>query len=174
MHSLFRTAFAGGLAAGLWGASAAAAAAADSRALGDFGAWQAYSYGEAGGKVCYASAAADRTEGGAKGRKPTYLAVTNRANSRGEVSVTGTYGFKADADAELQIGGMKYAFFSRGDSAWSKQAGADKSIVAAMAKGREVVVRATPAKGRPILDIIPLTGFAKALAAIDKACRVKR
>lgn len=173
MHSLFRTMFAGGLAASLL-VAAAAASAAESRALGDFGAWQAYSYGEAGGKVCYASAAADRTEGGARGRKPTYLAVTNRANSRGEVSVTGTYGFKADSDAELQIGGMKYTFFTRGDSAWSKQAGADKSIVAALEKGREVVVRATPAKGRPILDVIPLDGFTKALAAIDKACRVKR
>jgi invasion protein IalB len=170
MHSRFRKT----LAAGLLAAVPAVASAADSHSLGDFGAWQAYSYAEADGKVCYASAAADRTEGGAPGRKPTYLAVTHRAKSHDEVSVTGTYGFKADADAELQIGGMKYAFFTRGDSAWSKQAGADKSIVAALEKGREVVVRATPAKGRPVIDIIPLAGFAKALAAIDKACGVKR
>ncbi len=170
MHSLFRTMLAAGLLAG----TASAAAAADSRSLGDFGAWQAYSYTEAGGKVCYASAAAGRTEGGPKGRKPTYLAVTNRGKSLGEVSVTGTYGFKADADAELQIGGMKYAFFTKGESAWSKQAGADKSIVAAMEKGREVVVRASPDKGRPVMDIVSLDGFSKALAAIDKACGVKR
>ena len=150
--------------------AAGAAAAAETRSLGDFVAWQAYAYAEGGGTVCYASAAADRTQGGPKGRKPIYLAVTNRAKSQNEVSVTGTFGFKPDSDAEMQIGGMKFAFFTRGDSAWSKQAGADKSIVDALEKGREVVIRAAPAKGQPVVDVIPLSGFTKALAAINKAC----
>ncbi len=154
--------------------AAGAASAAETRSLGDFGAWQAYAYVQGGSKVCYASAAADRTEGGPRGRKPTYLAVTDRAASHHEVSVTGTYRFKPDADAEMQVGEMKFAFFTRGDSAWSKQAGADKSIVVALEKGREVVIRATPAKGRPVVDVIPLSGFTKALAAIDKACDVRR
>ena len=38
----------------------------------------------------------------------------------------------------------------------------------------EVVVKATPAKGSAITDSISLKGFTEALAAIDKACGVKR
>ncbi|MDA8232597.1 MAG: invasion associated locus B family protein [Magnetospirillum sp.] len=170
MHSLRTTL----LASLLLAAATATAGAADTKSLGDFGAWRAYSYTEKDGKVCYATAAADSTTGGAKGRRPTYLAVTNRPKSHNEVSLIGAYDFKPDSDAEIQVGAQKYAFFTKGDSAWTKQVGADKSVIAAMVKGRDVVVHATPAKGKPVTDTIPLNGFTKALAAIDKACGGKR
>jgi Invasion associated locus B (IalB) protein len=149
-------------------------AADATKTLGDFGAWQAYSYSEGGAKVCYATAAADRTQGGDKGRKPTYVAVTHRQKSTNEVSLIGGYGFKKDVDAEIQIGTAKYAFFTKGDSAWSKQPSADKAIIAGLSKGKDLIIHATPAKGHPVVDTVSLSGFGKALAAIDKACGVKR
>jgi len=127
---------------------------------------------EGGAKVCYAGAVANKPHD--KDRAGTAMAVTHRSKSPGEVSLIAPYGFKKDSDAEIQIGGMKHTFFTKGGSAWAKDSGADKAIIAAMAKGKEVVVKATPAKGPAITDTIPLKGFAEALAAIDKACGVKR
>ena len=146
--------------------------AEDSKTLLTSGAWSAYTYVEGGAKVCYAGAVANKPHD--KDRAGTAMAVTHRSTSPGEVSLIAPYGFKKDSDAEIQIGGMKHTFFTKGGSAWAKDSGADKAIIAAMAKGKEVVVKATPAKGPAITDTIPLKGFAEALAAIDKACGVKR
>jgi hypothetical protein len=159
---------------GLLVGSTVAAAAANTKTLGNYGAWQAYSYPDGGGTVCYATAAASRQQGGEAKRKPIYLAVTNREKARGEVSVIGTWGFKKESDLDLEIGKSKFTFFTKGDSAWVKQAGADPAVVAALLRGRDAVVRATPAKGSAIVDTVSLNGFGKALAAIDKACSVKK
>lgn len=164
------TVFTAALAAGL----ATQAFADEATRLGAFGAWEGYAYSDKGGKVCYAAARADKTQGGDKGRAGSAIAVTHRPKSPGEVSLMGPYGFKKDSSVEIQIGGMKHTFFTRGQSAWAKDATADKAIIAAMVKGREVLVQATPTKGAAVSDSIPLKGFSDALAAIDKACGVKR
>lgn len=154
--------------------AAGSAGAEEPKPLTKAGAWEAYVYQEGGGKVCYAAAKAERTQGGDKGRAGTAMAVTHRPKSPGEVSVIGAYGFKKDSDVEIQIGAMKHTFFAKGPSAWAKDAKADTAIIAAMTKGKEVAVRATPAKGSAVIDVIPLSGFGQVLAAIDKACGVKR
>jgi invasion protein IalB len=148
------------------------AQAQEAKALATVGNWEAYVYSDASGKVCYAAARAAAPQD--KGRAATAIAITHRPKTPGEVSLIASYGFKKDTDAEIQIGGMKHTFFTKGGSAWAKDAAADKAIIAAMAKGKEVLVKATPAKGAAFTDTIPLKGFADALAAIDKACGVKR
>ncbi len=162
------------LLAALMAMTASAAQADEPRSLGKFGAWEAYAYAEGGGKVCYAAAQATTPQGGDKGRAGTALAITHRAKSAGEVSLIAAYGFKKDSEAEIQIGGMKHTFFTKGGTAWAKDAKADPAIVAAMVKGKDVTIRATPAKGSAVMDGVALKGFGDALAAIDKACGVKR
>ena len=78
------------------------------------------------------------------------------------------------SDVELQVGAMKNSLFTKGEFAWTKQQGEDKVIVASMLKGKDVVVHSIPVHGPAITDTISLDGFAKALAAIDKDCGVKR
>lgn len=146
--------------------------AADAKKLASVGNWEAYAYSEKNGKVCYAAARADSPRD--KGRAGTAVAVTHRPKSPGEVSLIASYGFKKDSEAEIQIGGMKHTFFTRGGSAWAKDTKADPAIIAAMVKGRDLVVKAQPAKGAAITDTISLKGFGETLAAIDKACGVKR
>lgn len=150
----------------------ASALAEDAKKLATAGDWEAYAYTEGGAKVCYAAARAEKPR--EKDRAGTAIAVTHRPKSPGEVSLIAPYGFKKDSDAEIQIGGMKHSFFTKGNSAWSKDAQADKAIIAAMAKGKDVLVKAQPAKGAAISDTISLKGFPTVLAAIDKACGVKR
>lgn len=150
------------------------ASAQSTKPLGKFGAWEGYAYSEGGDKVCYAAAQADKTQGGDKGRMPTGIAITHRPKSPGEVSVSAPYGLKKGGEVEVQVGAMKHGFIIQGTAAWAKDAAADKALVAGMLKGKDLQVRATPAKGQPVTDSIPLKGFPEALAAIDKACGVKR
>ncbi|CAA7621485.1 conserved exported hypothetical protein [Magnetospirillum sp. LM-5] len=146
----------------------------DTKRLVAVGAWEAYAYTDQTGKVCYAAARADRTVGGERERQGTAVAVSHRPKSPGEVSIMAPYGLKKDSEAELQLGAMKHSFVPKGTVAWAKDAKADPAILAQMLKGREVTVKAVPAKGQPITDTVPLRGFPEALAAIDKACGVKR
>ena len=50
----------------------------------------------------------------------------------------------------------------------------DKTIVEALAKGKQAILKASPQKGKPTTDTYSLAGFAQALAMIDKACGIKR
>lgn len=159
-------------AAALVAVGTAPAIAEEAKKLASVGNWEAYAYTEGGAKVCYAAARADKPR--EKDRAGTAMAVTHRPKSPGEVSLIASYGFKKDSDAEIQIGGMKHTFFTKGTSAWSKDAQSDKSIIAAMVKGKDVLIKAQPAKGAAISDSVSLKGFGEALAAIDKACGVKR
>jgi invasion protein IalB len=169
------------LAAPLLAATVIAAAfpvmAADgTKSLGTFGGWRSFAYAEGGGKVCYTLAEAAKVQGGEKGNNATFLIVTHRPATKhnNEVSVSGAYGFKKDTGVEMQVGATKYSLFTKGDRAWAKDAATDKAAVAALEKGREATLHATPAKGAALTAGIPLTGFGAALTAIDKACGVKR
>ena len=151
-------------------------AAGDTKRLGKAGEWESFVYGEGAGKTCYLAAAAGKVQGGEKGKTTTYLIVTHRPGAKGfdEVSVNGTYGFKKDSDVELQVGAQKFDLFTKGDRAWARDAAADKAIIAALRKGKEASLRATPAKGAALTASVPLAGFGDALASADKACGVKR
>ena len=152
------------------------AAADDTKRLGKFGDWESYAYTDGGAKVCYAAASAGKVQGGEKGRNGTVLIVTHRPATKtaNEVSVTGGAPFKKDSDVELQVGATKHTLFTKADHAWAKDGIADKAIVNAMMKGRELSLHATPAKGAALTGTVSLTGFGEALVAIDKACSIKR
>jgi len=152
--------------------AAGSAQADEAKRLTTSGNWEAYVYTDSSGKVCYAAARAAAPHD--KDRAATAIAITHRPKSPGEVSLIAPYGFKKESEAEIQIGGMKHTFFTKGGSAWAKDSTADRAIIAALAKGKDVLIKASPAKGAAITDTVSLKGFSDALAAIDKACGVKR
>ena len=151
-------------------------AAPVSKHLGGFDAWNAYSYAEDSGRVCYLVGDPRRTEPPGFKRKLPAAMITHRPeeNVTNVVSFTEGYTLKPGSDASLDIGGAKFDLFINGDTAWSRTADLDKTIVEAMIKGRDAVVTAAPEKGPQTTDMYSLTGFSKALALIDKACGVKR
>ena len=147
--------------------------AADSaKLLGKSGDWESFTYNEKGGKVCYLASQPTRSVGAAKGRGNVFFTITHRTTDKsiGVVSVTPGFTYKKDAPAELDVGGAKFDLYTTGDSAWARN---DKAVVAALLKGKNVVVHGTPAKGDPVADTFSLDGFAKAYADINKACDVK-
>lgn len=153
---------------------ASPALAADLRRIAAAGAWESYVYTERGSKVCYAAARAATVRGGHRGRPGLALTVTHRARNHNQVTVTGSDDFRRKG-VEIQVGGMKHTLIASGESAWAKNPAADRAIIAAMTRHREATIHATPARSRDTLvDTVPLRGFAEALAAIDRACGVRR
>jgi Invasion associated locus B (IalB) protein len=144
--------------------------------LGESGAWSAYMAGDSAGRVCYLVGRPEKSEPAGAGRKPPMAMVTHRPSENVDnvVSFVEGYPLKDDSDVALAVGNKKFELFTKEDSAWARTADLDKSIVAALAKGRRAVVKGQPQKGSATIDVYPLAGFPKALALIDKACGIKR
>ena len=144
--------------------------------LGRIEAWAAFTYSEKSGKVCYlAGQPAKSQPPGAKRKRPVAM-VTHRPGERAAnvVSFIEGYSLQEGSDVSLDIDGTKFDLFTKGDTAWARTAELDKAIVEAMTKGKQAVVKGTPAKGPVTTDTYSLAGFAQAMALIDKACDVKR
>ena len=147
-------------------------AADGAKLLAKSGDWEAFTYNEKGGKVCYLASQPKKSIGAAKGRGNVFFTVTHRTadKSIGIVSFDSGFPFKKDAPAELDASGAKFDLYTTGASAWARN---DKAVVAALLKAKSLIVHGTPAKGDPVADTFSLDGFAKAYADINKACEVK-
>jgi hypothetical protein len=148
-----------------------AAHADNAKALLSSGNWESFTYMEKGGKVCYMASGPVRSLGAPKGRAKVFITVTHRTadKSIGVVSVSQGIAYKKDGTAELDVSGAHFSLYVTGDSAWSRD---DKAVVAAMLKGKTVVMHGAPAKGDPVIDSFSLDGFAKVYAEIGKACGI--
>ncbi len=149
------------------------------KSLGSFDAWTAVELAQPDSKICYMFARPAASEPKAVKRSEVMLTITHRpANKRfDEVSFQAGYPFKAGAPVAVDIDGKKFEFFTRpdvdADSAWAKDAAADKTVVAAMKAGKTFKVKGTSSKNTQVADTFSLGGFGKAYAEIGKACGVK-
>ena len=144
--------------------------------LGGAGAWNAFLYKEKTGRVCYMAGGPQKSEPVKVKRKAPSAMVTHRPqeDAANVVSFDAGVPLKEGSDAALEVDGTHFDLFTKGDTAWSRTSDLDRTIVEAMAKGRQAVFKATPQKGPATTDLYSLSGFAQTLALIDKACGVKR
>jgi len=144
--------------------------------LGAVDGWSAYFYKEKSGRVCYLFGEAQKAEpSGIKRKAPTAM-VTHRPEEKinNVVSFTEGYPLKEGSNVTVDVSGSKFDLFTKDDGAWASTSDLDKSIVDALTKGKEAVVKGVPKKGPNTTDTYSLAGFPQALALIDKACGVKR
>ena len=143
--------------------------------LGTAGTWTAYMSKDRSGRVCYVYGEPQKSEPATPKRRAMAM-ITHRPDEKiaNVVSFVEGVPLKDGSDAALDIGGAKFDLFTKDDSAWARTPELDKAIVAALGKGKQAVVRATPAKGSATVDTYALPGLGKALALIDQACGVKR
>jgi hypothetical protein len=144
--------------------------------LGSTGSWTAYLAQNKGGKVCYLVGQPEKTEPAGMKRKSVMAMVTHRTedNVSNVVSFVEGYALNEDDDVTVVVGPEKFTLFAKDDTAWARTPELDRTIVTALAKGKQIIVKAEPKKGHGTTDIYSLAGFAKALELIDKACSVKR
>jgi hypothetical protein len=150
--------------------------AAAARQLGTAESWTAYEARDKTGRVCYVYGEPKKSDPSGAKRKQPMMMVTHRPEEKiaNVVSVMEGYPLKDGSNVVLDVGKTKYELFSKEDSAWARTSELDKTIVTALAKGKQAVVKGDPQKGPATTDVYVLAGFPKALALIDKACGVKR
>ena len=140
--------------------------------LGDFGDWSSFRFTEDGNKACYMASQPKKAEGDYTKRGEVYAIVTHRPSEkrRDEVSIVAGYAYQKDSSVEIAIGDRTFDLFTQDDGAWARDKEADKALVEAMVKGRDMVVKGTSARGTLTTDTYSLSGFTKAYQAINKAC----
>ncbi|HXP30682.1 MAG TPA: invasion associated locus B family protein [Stellaceae bacterium] len=151
-----------------------AAEAAAPQEIGGAKGWTAYSYAEKKGKVCYLLGRPAKSEPASRGRIDAMVTERPHDKQFNVVSFDAGVPFKEGSDVALDIDGHGFSLFSDKESAWARDAATDKAVTEALAKGRRAVLKGTTSRGATLTQSYALDGFAEALAAIDKACGVKR
>lgn len=159
----------------LWPAAAQGPGEAIVKLGGNQG-WEAYSDSAKGAKICYLIGKPSKSEPANAKRSTVFASVTHRPGEKrlNEVSFNSGYLFKDGSDADLTIDGKAFTLFTNKDGAWARDAGTDKSVVDALVKGKQAVIKGISARGTATTDTYTLAGFSQALAQIDQACGVKR
>jgi hypothetical protein len=153
----------------------AAVRAEEVKPLGGFEKWNAFTYQEAGKPVCYAASQPTESKGNYAKRGEVFLLVTHRpaAKATDVVSLVAGYDYKPGSEVEVAIGKDSFRLFTEGERAWAKDAGTDKAMVQAMARGASMAVKGTSSRGTETTDVFSLAGFGKAYQAIGRACGIK-
>jgi hypothetical protein len=140
---------------------APAQAAEGDEILGQFRDWYAVAYEEQGKKICYMVSRPKTSAGDYTRRGAIYVQVTRRSGDAEPdvVSFEAGYPFQGGSALEVEIDGAGHELFTKGETAWAYDADGDKALVKAMAKGREMVVKGTSARGTVTTDTYSLMGF---------------
>jgi hypothetical protein len=143
--------------------------------LGQFGDWGAYTASPGGKKVCFALAkpSSSKTTPPNRPRDAAYMFISSRPSEkvRDEVSIIFGYGFKPNADANVEIAGANYAMYTQSDGAWVKNAAEETRLVDAMRKSGDLTVKGTSAKGTASVDVYSLRGLPEALNRVGAECK---
>lgn len=150
----------------------AEAAANTPRPLGVFGAWQAFSYDEDGGKVCYMASKPTSAKGNYSSRGEIFAIITHRPGegTRNVFSYITGYPYRAGSDVTVKIGSSNFLLFTQDDTAWAPDAETDNKITDAIRRGSNMVVTGTSARGTLTTDTFSLSGSGAAHDAITKEC----
>ena len=143
--------------------------------LKNSGVWGAFSLNEGKGLACYlAGQPKDSKPTGVK-RGPIWLLVTHRPYKKieGEIGVYVGYPLKASSTVTIDIDRQKFKLYTADDTAWVENAKMEMELVAAMRKGRRMVIKGTSKRGTNTTDTYSLNGFTRAHLAINRACKVK-
>ncbi len=153
----------------------APAMAAGVKAVASFKDWSVHVIAGKSGKTCYIYSEPKKSAGKYTARGATYILVTHRSSPRtaNEVSVTAGYTYRKGDPVDIDVDGKKFALFTDGDTAWSRDAAGDAALVAAMRSGAEMVIKGVSDRGTLTTDRYSLSGFTAAHQAIGKACNIK-
>ncbi|MSO69347.1 MAG: hypothetical protein EXQ98_03575 [Alphaproteobacteria bacterium] len=134
--------------------------------------WTSYVDRENDLKVCYIASRPSKQEGTFKKRGEPYVMASRRGPDKDDeqVSVTAGYPYKDDGKVEVLIGSTQFNLFVKDQWAWAPNAAGDKELVAAMARGNNMVVKAESRVGTTSADTYSLKGFSAARKAIAEAC----
>ena len=148
------------------------AQASNPKSLGKYKNWEAFSYNDDKGKVCFAQTIP--TERSPKTFKVSEarLFVTFRKEEKikNEISVTGGYTYKPSS-VIAKSGKNEFLFTeSQGNFAWIQDAEEEFNLIKVMKKANSIMVTANEPKGSQTVDHYSMMGFTKAYNKAKKDC----
>ena len=150
-----------------------AAAAPQPKVLDRFGEWTIYRHFEGKDQpVCYMAAPPVKSEGKIKDREQPFLLITHRPADKALNVVSFVPGFKLNEKLPvlLDIDDTDFIMIPNDDMAWMPDQMADDRVTDAVKRGKTLVITALSHKKARVIDTFDLSGSAKALQAIGKAC----
>ena len=143
--------------------------------LEKIGDWSVFIYDEGGGHVCFAASAPTDMQPKTATSKRTpvvfYVTAWQKDGVRSEVSVKLGYAIKPKSAAAVTAGGRSFSLPADDDKAYAKDTADEQKLLAAMAGGGAMVVKATSAKGTATTDQYSLEGLAAAIQKAQSVCQ---
>jgi invasion protein IalB len=139
--------------------------------VSQYGEWGAY-VASPKGRICYVLAE-PKSRKPKLNRDPGYIFITTRPaeNVRNELSVVAGFPLKEGSDATLSVGGMDFLLYTKGDSAWLKNAAEEAKLIEALRKQRDLTVKTTSTRGNVTTDHYSLSGISQALDRVAQECK---
>jgi hypothetical protein len=140
--------------------------------LGQFDDWTAYAT-PTGKKTCYALSLPKERLPKNLNRDPGYLFVSYRPDEkvRGEIAVVMGFSVKEDAPAQAVLGSTSFDLAGKDSSLFVRNAAQEGTMLAAMKKGGNLVVKASSKRGNATSDRYSLAGIAQAIDRAEKECK---
>ena len=141
--------------------------------LGTFGDWTAYSYNDEGSKICYIASQPTKSSGKYTKRDDVFLMITHRPDEKtfNVINVVAGYTYQKGSVPTLAIDKKKaVSLVSHENTAWAKDAKADKTLVEQMKAGSTGVLKGKSKRGTLTTDTFSFKGFSKAYQKINEAC----
>ncbi len=135
--------------------------------------WAVYSHSGDKGKMCYAMSQPKSKAPKSLNHGDVYFFITDRPaeNVRNEPSVKVGYQFKSASQVKIDIDGQAFIMNTDADGAFMNNPTEDAVLVAAMKKGRKMVVSGTSRRGNSTKYDYSLSGVTAALQAVASACK---
>ena len=124
------------------------------------------------GRVCFAASAPTDMQPKTAKRTPVIFYVTTwqKDGVHKELSVRQGYAMKANAVATVTVGSQSFSLSADDDKAYAKDPADERKLLAAMATGGPMTVKATSAKGTHTTDQYSLEGIAAAVQKLEESC----
>ena len=147
------------------------AIASEPKTLGKYKNWEAFTYNDGKGKICFAQTIPLERSPSNFVRKPSRLFVTFRSSEKikDEISVTSGHEYKS-ASVTATSGKNEFSMFSQGNFAWLIDREEEASLIKTMKKASRLSILAKANNGRQTKDLYSMMGFTKAYNAAKKNC----
>jgi hypothetical protein len=99
-----------------------------------------------------------------------YVTTWQKDGIHKEVSVRQGYAMKANGAATVTVGGQNFTLTADDDKAYPKDPADERKLLAAMAGGGPMTVKATSAKGTQTTDQYSLEGVVAAVQKLEETC----
>jgi len=141
--------------------------------IGTFASWTAFTHGEGGSLLCFATAQPTKQEPAGAKRSPAFVYVSSwpKDGVKAEVSVRVGYPLKGGSEVTMAIGNASFKLFAHGDRAYIADAGEELKLIEAMRRGSTMTIVGTSERGTTTTDTYSLAGVTQALHAVTTSCK---